>query len=1382
MDYSTGRRVVRAFSLLAVAVSSLYTHTGRAQNFAIPSFYNEPGYSQNREFSDANGTEVIDPYTGQLHLHYQDLVLRGNGGLDIVVNRTYHSLNKFNDHLEYLSGKNVTGLGWDISFGRVWPGPNLSFFSNTSNPNRTNCRLGGTNVNENPILELPDGSRRVLVSTSSGTTTHAYITEGQWIGKCLMSSDYPGGTAGDGYAPDGGLLAISPEGVKYFFDRYRRVSDGASVQAYHPTKIIHPNGTTLTFTYRTGNSGQPSGSVAWGDFAMINAITGSDGRSVTFNYVNAPGTTNWQKPRLSTIVSGGSPSRTWTYNYLVPSGQSAIELLDNVVRTDGQTIQYEYYTTTGPEKNSLKSAVNPGGGKVRYTYASQTFPNGSVGSQTLTVVSSKINEGSIDPGGTWTYSYTPATSTGTEDVTTMVGPEGCTEYRHRTARTSPMWQEGTLNSVKNFVGGTCSGSTVRTQTYSWTTITLSSAQGRWRAPNNSEGAPYLIPVLSSLSTVQDGSTYSVSYTNYDAFGNPGTKTESSPQDSRTTTLEYFSDPNDLWIKQRLKKETVLSAGSVGGSSVNAVVDRSFSNTNGNLLSETRYSVTTNYQYHTSGTDQGEISRITDANGNVTILDSYKRGIPRTETRKVNSADPDNSPNNITVTRVVNDTGTVASETNGRGKTTSYSYDSFDLLSGVTTPKTTDANISITRSYTSSGITRTLIRGNFEEVRTFDGLGRVLKVQSRDTSSSATVFQFFDYDPLGRTAKVYNPTSSATKPGQYVESVYDALGRVTRIYNPYPVGSSTRTSVEQEYLSDNTVRRTDERGWRITSKYRSYSNPDERDLIEISGPTSTSQPSPPDFRVTQITRNKLGIVTAMQQGVTGDFLSRSFAHDNRFLPDSETHPETGLTDIGTDTAGRVISRQVGSTSLVQYVYDGLDRLKTIDFSAASSTPSADVSTNYDGNGNVVSKTKGTAQWDYIYDDNDNLEYETLTVAGSAYQVHYEYNSLDALQRVTYPSGLVVDYSPNALGRPTQVGSYVNSLAYHPNGQIQSIGFANGHIETISQDERLLPKSFQVGRGGFPLIVSKLYGYDAAANVNAITDYVSGAQNKVLDYNGWNEITTANGPWGSGSFSYDKRANLKTKNMGVLGNLTLNYSSANRISSVNGDAYSYDGFSNVTSRQVGGRVFVYDDSSSMTRANAYGSLPQVDYSYDGNSQRARELITGTLDRRALYNKRGLKLYERETINGEEIDYIYLGSRLITARSRCTSTTDSDGDGIPNCAEARTGMSPNSAGDAAIDNDGDGLTNLQEYQAGTLFNNADTDADGISDKFEVQYALGALTSNASADADSDSLTNLQEYQLGTSPTDSDTDNDGIPDGQDPNPRFNPATLIPILQMILE
>lgn len=94
---------------------------------------------------------------------------------------------------------------------------------------------------------------------------------------------------------------------------------------------------------------------------------------------------------------------------------------------------------------------------------------------------------------------------------------------------------------------------------------------------------------------------------------------------------------------------------------------------------------------------------------------------------------------------------------------------------------------------------------------------------------------------------------------------------------------------------------------------------------------------------------------------------------------------------------------------------------------------------------------------------------------------------------------------------------------------------------------------------------------------------------------------------------------------------------------------------------------------------------------------------------------------------------------------STSDTDGDGIPDDIELSRGMDPRNPVDAIADFDRDDLTNLGEYHAGTDLRDPDSDDDDLTDGREVHTIL-------------------------SNPLFADTDGDLIPDGVEVTTHTNP------------
>jgi hypothetical protein len=156
-----------------------------------------------------------------------------------------------------------------------------------------------------------------------------------------------------------------------------------------------------------------------------------------------------------------------------------------------------------------------------------------------------------------------------------------------------------------------------------------------------------------------------------------------------------------------------------------------------------------------------------------------------------------------------------------------------------------------------------------------------------------------------------------------------------------------------------------------------------------------------------------------------------------------------------------------------------------------------------------------------------------------------------------------------------------------------------------------------------------------------------------------------------------------------------------------------------------------------------------------------------------------------------FIAMADRVLTAYD--CSAVDDDGDGMPSYWERLHGLNPNDPSDANDDPDKDGLTNLQEYQHGSDPWNFDTDGGGVGDGTEVKTGTNPLNpkddkvdsdndgipdkseianglnpknpADANNDPDGDGITNLQEYGHNTDPNNPDTDGDGLKDGAEVN-----------------
>ncbi|WP_256261314.1 RHS repeat-associated core domain-containing protein [Xanthomonas vasicola] len=395
------------------------------------------------------------------------------------------------------------------------------------------------------------------------------------------------------------------------------------------------------------------------------------------------------------------------------------------------------------------------------------------------------------------------------------------------------------------------------------------------------------------------------------------------------------------------------------------------------------------------------------------------------------------------------------------------------------------------------------------------------------------------------------------------------------------------------------------------------------------------------------------------------VARRYVYDEYERLCKTIEPETGATVVDYDTAGNIgwtagglslpdlhnCNREeaLASGRVVLRNYDVRNRLSWLSFPDKNGdqrwkyTPDglpARIETNTtDGGGKVVVNTYG-------YNKRRLLTGER-TDGWTSLMVGYAYDANGALARLLYPSRLLVDYAPNALGQPTQVGSFAYGIRYHPNGAVAQFTYGNGVVHSMSMNVRQLPAV--VSDSG---VQQYQYSYDPNDNVTAILDQTQGdTYSRTLEYDARNRLKVAASPsfGGAGAhrYSYDGQDNLRTHATGTT-SYDYYYDSANRLTNLTETTtgasvvgMGYDAQGNLTNKN--GQAY------SFTLGNQLRSVVGRQwYAYDGYGRRVIACGSGPCTYQ-LYSQAGALLHTRDASKSIDTDYLYLAGSVVATRAR-------------------------------------------------------------------------------------------------------------------------------------
>ncbi|WP_190278985.1 hypothetical protein [Dokdonella koreensis] len=985
--------------------------------------------------------DKVSLYTGSLEFVQTDVSIPGNSALPVAVGRRYRPTqsNEFNRHFGDWDLEVPHVHGVFATEGWLTTGSTSRRCSQFSAPPEVTMGLpGGGSEPISPVaywqgsfVYLPGSGdeeilQRVAGNTQAPTDGSSYplLTKSGGMIRCISIGLNPN---------DEGFELLTPDGTRYRFNHMIRrqtraltggggtVNRGGLESAYPPIQVTGENGKLQRFdvwivptlvTDRYGNTVTYTWS---GSQLMSISSTGAAGSpqdTRTLNFTYASGLV-----QSVTAQSGGSPSRTWQYQY---SGSR----LWKVHQPDSS---YWEFTLAQFSNVPLATATDPSncnaadlGTQGTYT-GTVRHPSGATGLFALTrlehgrswvkwnciippgsteisgswsaqprqfselSLTAKTISGAGLPGYTWAYAYNEnigagdycwdpvgaggssasplcTASSATTKTVSVTDPRGyVTRYTYGIRSEV---NEGQLLKTEIGVSG---GTAARTVTIEYQPVSAPGGFGYsvpWPAPyghsiqprGNNYMAEQIIPEKRRL-TLQQATTFEWAVQTYDHRARPLeiVRNRVLVANNSITEKTTYHDNTAKWILGQVAKVEARQSTLITPWQV--PTENTYDPTTATLTQQKRFGqVHRNYGWHTDGT----LAWSRDVLNHQTTYGNYKRGIPQ----QIDYA------NNDRITAQVNDTGEISQVTqrdtsnNFAEYTVAYGYDDVGRLNRIT-PPAGDATAwnPTTLTFASTDVTE-------------HGLSGTHWKQTVSTGDTIKGFQktITYFDALWRPVRIDRHGTDGggttlTTTQRLVRMAYDADGRTT--FESYPKVPASST----DPLDVGT-----------TTTYDALGR-----VVSTAAATETQLYPVGTITVAVTAVNYLGGFRKEVLDPNGNLTTTSYQVFDEPTEDAPTFiddPE-GDTTLERDIFGKVTKMSRGSTAagVRRYVYDDQHRLcKRIDPESRATVFA------YDGAGNLDWQASGldlpldscdtaavppAAKIDHTYDVRNRL---TLTTYG------------------------------------------------------------------------------------------------------------------------------------------------------------------------------------------------------------------------------------------------------------------------------------------------------------------------------------------------------------------------------------------------------------------